>query len=252
MSEFDEKLLNRLHLVEREIERLKRWEHKSKTEFDAEYLGLTAQAADSHKVDGLHAAAAGANAHVLATDANGNAFVNGNVDIGSSLSGQQTGSEAVYHTITFQNETYDVVAIKATKTVGSYGDAGELGLYTANGSLVEAMRITSVGNVWMVANCSALSFTDRTPFYEGDALSEIRTIKGIDGKIDHKTLPTFARVEREVIVEPAVEAKGKVKAKPAVTEIQQERDLGAMISMMTVAIQQLSAKVEELEKKNKA
>lgn len=57
MSDFDEKLLNRLHLVEREIERLKRWEHKSKAEFDAEYLGLTAQAADSHKVDGAHASA---------------------------------------------------------------------------------------------------------------------------------------------------------------------------------------------------
>lgn len=105
-------------------------------------------------------------------------------------------------------------------------------------------------------------------YYFGDALKEIIKIKGKeDGHLDFTTLPAFARVEREVIVEPAVEAKAAVKAvkatdteeailaqpaikaKPAVTEMQQERDLGAMISMLTVAVQQLSGRLEILENK---
>jgi len=39
---------------------------------DSDYLGITAEAADSDKVDGLHAVTFGADAHVLATDENGN------------------------------------------------------------------------------------------------------------------------------------------------------------------------------------
>lgn len=113
-------------------------------------------------------------------------------------------------------------------------------------SLAAKFAVLNNGNAWVAGNCSADSFTDRTPFYEGDALSEIKAIKGKNGKIDHTTLPKFVRVEREVIVNPAVEAKGKVKAKPAIIEIQQERDLGAMISMLTVAIQQLDKKLNDL------
>lgn len=111
-------------------------------------------------------------------------------------------------------------------------------------------------------------------YYFGDALTELKKIKGKDdGHLDFSTLPAFAKVEREVIIKPAVEAKeaivavkGKkateteeavvavvaqpaVKAKPAVTEKQQERDLGAMISMLTVAVQQLDEKLNDLKQK---
>jgi septal ring factor EnvC (AmiA/AmiB activator) len=66
---------------------------------------------------------------------------------------------------------------------------------------------------------SALSFTDRTPLYDGDALKELSEIKGKNGEIDHSTLPEFAR---------------KVTA-----EGEDGRDLGAMISMLVKAVQQI-------------
>lgn len=94
--------------------------------------------------------------------------------------------------------------------------------------------ITVENNLYVVSNCSALSFTDRTPFYEGDAISEIKSIKGKNGKIDHTTLPSFAKVKRKVIID-----KKEVE--------QDERDLGAMISIHTKALQELIERLERLE-----
>lgn len=62
--------------------------------------------------------------------------------------------------------------------------------------------------------------------YFGDALSEIKKIKGKDdGHLDMKTLPAFA------------------------TAPNGGRDIGAMVSMLTVAVQQLAERIEKLEKK---
>jgi hypothetical protein len=108
-----------------------------------------------------------------------------------------------------------------------------------NGRLLSVLNYTTEmfyvsrgGNAWISANCSALSFTDRTPYYEGDAISEIMQIKGKDGEIDHDTLPAFAR--KEHVTEDR--------------DIVPGRDLGAMISMLTVAVQQLKAEIDELKK----
>lgn len=95
-------------------------------------------------------------------------------------------------------------------------------------------------NLYVTSNCSALSFTDRTPHYDGDALAELRGIRGktrtVRGKqikeIDHSTLPAFARVALE---------RGAGK------QPEEGRDLGAMISMLTVAVQQLDARLDALE-----
>ena len=94
--------------------------------------------------------------------------------------------------------------------------------------------------MYVATNMSALSITDRTPHYDGDALAELRQVRGktrtVKGKptreIDHDTLPAFARVR-------VVDAKTK--------EARDERDLGAMISMLTVAVQQLDARLDALE-----
>lgn len=101
----------------------------------------------------------------------------------------------------------------------------------------------ATGNVYVTSNCSALSFTDRTPHYEGDALAELRQIRGkaktVKGKqvkeIDHSTLPAFARVALE---------RGANK------QPEEGRDLGAMISMLTVAVQQLDTRLDALEGRN--
>ena len=73
---------------------------------------------------------------------------------------------------------------------------------------------------------SAGVFTDRTPFYDGDAISAIKKIKDIDGDIDHSSLPKEVRIE---------------------INGQEERNLGSMVSVNVRALQQLIDKVEFLE-----
>jgi len=66
------------------------------------------------------------------------------------------------------------------------------------------------------------------PYYTGDALTEIRKIKAKpDGRLDFDTMPAFA-----------VSKDGC-------------RDIGAMVSILTVAIQQLLERLEILEKEIK-
>jgi hypothetical protein len=100
------------------------------------------------------------------------------------------------------------------------------------------------GQVYCSADCSALTFTDRTPSYEGDALVELRKIKGKNGKIDHGSLPEFAKskgVKKEFIDESNPDLGHK--------EVPVEgRDLGAMISMLTVAVNQLAERLDKIEK----
>lgn len=106
-------------------------------------------------------------------------------------------------------------------------------------------RVTVANDIYVGDNCSAESFTDRTPFYDGDALKEIKKIRGKNGKLDHKTLPPFAR---KTIVMPAEkDEKGKVVRGE---RSEDGRDLGAMISMLTVAVQQLTDRIEKLEETN--
>jgi hypothetical protein len=67
-------------------------------------------------------------------------------------------------------------------------------------------------------------------FYQGDAVSEIKKIKATkDGHLDFSTMPDFAVKDKEIVGS-------------------EQRDLGAMISMLTVAVQQLTDRIEKLEK----
>jgi hypothetical protein len=93
----------------------------------------------------------------------------------------------------------------------------------------ELMNLNASGDLWISGNCSAASFTDRTPYPAGeyDALTEINNIQGLNGEVDHTTLPEFVKVEKD---------NGVV-----------ERDLGAMISVLTIGMQQLEARLKALE-----
>lgn len=97
--------------------------------------------------------------------------------------------------------------------------------------------IVDYNNAYFGGNVSAASFTDRTPMFNGDALDSIKRIKGEKkqrGLIDHSTLPAFARVR----------VKGTKRS-----EEYDGRDIGAMVSVLTVGIQQLVERVETLEEK---
>ena len=105
-------------------------------------------------------------------------------------------------------------------------------LFSVDDGTTKHASLSGAGDLWVAANMSALTITDRTKGYEGDALSELARVKAKNDEIDHDTLPAFARYER-------VDDNG---------EIEVGRDLGAMISMLTVAVQQLTARLEKLEK----
>ena len=91
------------------------------------------------------------------------------------------------------------------------------------------------GNVYVPGDCSANTFTDRTPGYSGDALAELKSIvNDARGRINHKTLPAFARAK---FTDPETGTK---------TE---GRNIGNMVSILTKAVQQLTEKLEAAEKK---
>jgi len=141
-----------------------------------------------------------------------------------------------------------------------------------------AMYVADTALSWWAGTVSALVFTDRTPYYEGDAVSEIKKIKGKakgDKKeIDHDTLPEFVRVKskrwvalKKCSVEEEADENNKItkvyekdedippynignlKSGVDYKEVEViERDLGGMVSVLTTAVQQLADKVEKIEK----
>jgi hypothetical protein len=116
-----------------------------------------------------------------------------------------------------------------------------------NGTLGVGGASTFIGNGYFVGNCSALTFTDRSEWpEEKDPLTAVAAIKGKNGKLDHESLPEFTRrqIKRTVpITDENGEPTGETK------EIVEEgRDLGAMVSMLTVAVQQLKEANEDLQK----
>lgn len=94
-------------------------------------------------------------------------------------------------------------------------------------------------NAYIQGNCSAASFTDRTPSYDGDALLELSRVKSDkNGNIDHSSLPPSAR------------KKIKQTNRDDKNAIEQEgRDLGVMISILTKAVQELTGITTKQQKK---
>lgn len=122
-------------------------------------------------------------------------------------------------------------------SVNSYGGYFESGVGSIGAYVTPSIYISNT--------CSALYFVDRTPFYDGDAIAEVKTIKGKGGNIDHSTLPAFTR--RSLKVRHII--KDKNNKLIFGNEVEEEgRDIGAMVSILTVAIQQITQRLEALEK----
>jgi hypothetical protein len=180
---------------------------------------------------------------------------------------------------------YDGAAYRNSSYIGMYvgGTPGTADMpgkiifgVSADGSdyMSERMKIdaaglvTVAGSTYIGSNCSALTFTDRTPAYAGDALGDIAKIKAdASGHIDHSTLPAFAqkKIKKSESVYETQTVDGK-EQQVYVGNIEHEedgRDIGAMISVLTVAVQQLTEqnktqqtqiddlvkRIEKLEKK---
>ena len=131
--------------------------------------------------------------------------------------------------------TPDSLIVDGNVGIGTISPSAKLAI---NGGVnVGADTNPGDNNLYVVNDCSALSFTDRTPYYKGNALSEIEKIKSTENQIDHNTLPEF--VKTKIMLK---DDKGNIE------EIE-GRNLGNMISMHTVAIQQLLDKIDKLENK---
>jgi len=52
-------------------------------------------------------------------------------------------------------------------------------------------NLNTNGDFYSAGDVSALTFTDRTPVFDGDAISAINAIKSIDGELDHNSLHPF-------------------------------------------------------------
>lgn len=113
-----------------------------------------------------------------------------------------------------------------------------------DGSNTTVMTLNGDGNLWVENDCSALTFTDRTKYFDGDAVGELIKVKGKDGEVDHNSLPEFTKAKIKI---PIFDVDGNIIGSYEADG----RDLGATISMLTVAIKQLNERIEYLESKTK-
>ena len=132
------------------------------------------------------------------------------------------------------------------KWVNLSGNGGTAAVYVGLYSGIVNIR----NNLYVENNVSAASFTDRTPAYRGDALKDIKMIVSDDkGNIDHSTLPMFARRKIKVAKKELTVAKYANIDDLSIEEQSYEevegRDIGAMVSVLTTAIQQLAEIVEK-------
>lgn len=147
----------------------------------------------------------------------------------------------------FNQQTTGSTAMRIINGVGSISLAAEGGTGYYTSLIVDKDNYHALGGTFNVlslysfGNVSADSFTDRTPAYIGDALSDLRGV-GNDkrGNLDHKTLPKAARKH----------IRHTQKSKGESTEEREEegRDIGMMISILTKAIQQLTEIVDKQQK----
>ncbi len=95
-----------------------------------------------------------------------------------------------------------------------------------------SISFSGQGNAHFGGTVTASAYVDDTPAFTGDALAEIKKISHThDKKIDHSTLPKFAQFPHRV-------KNGKERI---------GRDIGGMVSILTVAVQQLIAENEALK-----
>ena len=99
------------------------------------------------------------------------------------------------------------------------------------------------GNAYFDGLVSAASFVDRTPDFAGDGIEALKNVKSKNGMINHKTLPKFA--QKKIPKTFMTNKEGDIIGE---TEEVEGRGIGEMISVLVKAVQQLTERVEDLEK----
>lgn len=139
-----------------------------------------------------------------------------------------------------------------------YGDAEEVGTSlgmetdddftifnnTGNIDLLPTGGTVYVGDdIYINDNCSALSFTDRSSYFEGDALAAIANIKPVVGSI---SIDGFRELDKGSMPKGTTKL---IETKTATGVVMvEERGIGETESVLVRAIQQLIERLEALEK----
>jgi hypothetical protein len=169
-----------------------------------------------------------------------------------------------YNSLTFTNNSGHIYAQIRPYLTSALNPEGALYIvtYDQNGySIDDGIVIFDTGTVTIGndfqcnengnfdGDLTAASYADNTPFFDGNALFEIKQIKAKDGKLDHSTLPDFAKkiINKEKRTKKTKNGMLALVDNEVETETTIGRDLGASISINTVAIQQLIDKIEDLE-----
>ncbi len=111
-----------------------------------------------------------------------------------------------------------------------------------------------IADDWLTHSCAQDGHD--TPHYEGDAMAELRKVRGIEGQLDRESLPAFVRRtgKRDVLAskldeagESVVNEDGEPVMEKVGTEDVHALSHKAMLSMLVVGLQQLDERLQKLE-----
>lgn len=149
----------------------------------------------------------------------------------------------------------------ADTSAGAGNDPGTSGWMSSE--VAVGPNVSVAGRLWVGGDVICEELIDRCVWSDvASAIDAIKPIRGDgEGGLDHSSLPDCARVRlstKNIIeVRPVLDKNGKPKlddkGDPIVEtvkvgeEIEEGRDLGAMVSLLTQAFQEMAARVESLE-----
>jgi hypothetical protein len=131
----------------------------------------------------------------------------------------------------------------ATDVSNTTEDASQYFQVIGAGSVDNVLALTP-GEGYFYYNCSALSYTDRTPYPKDkqEAYDAINSVEGKDGKLDHAKLHPSLLVEGKKPKDPD-------NPTPGPPEVELGRNLSMTVSALTEVMKDLIARIDVLEKK---
>lgn len=204
-----------------------------------------------------------------------NAWIGDNIYYNGGLKRRAAGHAHLSH---FNGQTWRFSAYPYG-AAGSTATGTEILMLGTDGAAImgatqAGYELTVNGDAYITGTMSAGTVTDRTPGSPEDALSEIAAMEVTGATIDHDTLgsaavervyeqPVYSELydavtgEKLATVDPPILSEEERESLPAdilvldaTEEIHEKsRDLSVTVSMLTRAVQQLTARIEALEEK---
>jgi len=197
-----------------------------------------------------------------------------NIDVGVTITARQDGAAGAKIPTNLILETYSDTTLNSNQLVlhndGNVGinDITPTYLLDVNGTGRFTGLLTADTSVYITLNCSALTFTDRTPYPKNtqEAYDSVLSMsRKNEGKVDHEHMNEFIKVENEInyyTVEVGTNTYMNIKENElpnydifkstvtlSKTEIEYGRNLSASVSALNEVIKDLIKRIEMLEGK---